>query len=174
MITESAESIARPPADVFAYVSDVRNDPNWHTDILEAGWTDEGARTAGAKFWTKFKPFMGLSEGPGVVSAYEAPHRFVIEEEMGKLGPTTIYTVDADGAGSRITPRIEMAPVGLLRVMAPLMGGMMRKRNAGFLANLKRVLEAIAPPSGKVRIRTCISARCPALIGRRSARWDIR
>jgi len=35
-----------------------------------------------------------------------------------------------------------MQPVGLLRLIAPFMGSMMRKRNAGFLANLKSVLEA--------------------------------
>jgi hypothetical protein len=34
-----------------------------------------------------------------------------------------------------------MEPQGVIRVMAPFMGGMMRKRNAGFLANLRRVLE---------------------------------
>ena len=91
MITESTESIARPPADVFAYVSDVRNDPNWHTDILEAGWTDADSPAAGATFWTKFKPFMGLSEGTGVVFAYMSPHRIVLDEEMGKFRPTDLF-----------------------------------------------------------------------------------
>ncbi|HYT81101.1 MAG TPA: SRPBCC family protein [Actinomycetota bacterium] len=60
---------------------------------------------------------------------------------MGKMEPTTILTVAPDGEGSRVTRRIEMEPVGLMRLMAPFMGGMMRKRNVGFLANLKRVLE---------------------------------
>jgi uncharacterized protein YndB with AHSA1/START domain len=142
MITESTESIARPPADVFAFVSDVRNDPRWHTDILEARWNCENAGGAGATFWTRFKPFMGLSEGTGTVSAYEPPYRIVLEEEMGRLRPATTYTVERAGDGSRITRRIEMQPVGLLRLIAPFMGPMMRKRNAGFLANLKGVLEA--------------------------------
>jgi hypothetical protein len=35
-----------------------------------------------------------------------------------------------------------MEPQGLMRVMAPFIGGMMSKRNAGFLANLRRVLES--------------------------------
>jgi hypothetical protein len=35
-----------------------------------------------------------------------------------------------------------MQPFGLMRLMAPMMGGMMRKRNVGFLANLKRVVES--------------------------------
>jgi len=141
MITENSQSIARPPDDVFAFVSDVRNDPRWHTDIIEAGWDGDRAGP-GATFWTRFKPFMGMSEGTGIVSTYEPPHKIVLDEEMGKLRPVTILTVEPDGAGSRITRRVEMQPVGLLRLMAPFMGGMVSKRNAEFLANLKRVLEA--------------------------------
>jgi hypothetical protein len=37
MITaESSTSIARSATEVFEFVSDLRNDPRWHTDILEA------------------------------------------------------------------------------------------------------------------------------------------
>ena len=47
-----------------------------------------------------------------------------------------------------------MEPQGLMRVMAPFMGGMMRKRNARFLANLRGVLE-----SESARERNTISER---------------
>ena len=33
---ESSTFIARPAEDVFAYVADVRNDPNWHKDVHSA------------------------------------------------------------------------------------------------------------------------------------------
>jgi uncharacterized membrane protein len=33
---ESSTFIARPAAEVFAYVADVRNDPNWHKDVHSA------------------------------------------------------------------------------------------------------------------------------------------
>lgn len=36
MIIENTTTIARPGAEVFAFVSDVRNDPQWHNDVLEA------------------------------------------------------------------------------------------------------------------------------------------
>lgn len=142
MITiESTESIARSPADVFAFVADVRNDPQWHTDILEAQLTCGTSVANGTTFTTRFKPFMGLSEGTGVVTAYEPPRRFVVQERMGKFEPKTILIIEPDGSGSQITRRVEMEPAGLLRLVAPFMGGTMRKQAAGFLANLKRVLE---------------------------------
>ena len=34
--TEGTQSIVRPAAEVFAFIADVRNDPRWHTDVLEA------------------------------------------------------------------------------------------------------------------------------------------
>jgi carbon monoxide dehydrogenase subunit G len=142
MITfESTESIAWPAADVFAFVSDVRNDPRWHTDVLEARLVEGASVAQGSTFAITFKPFMGESEGTVTVAEYQPPNRVVLRSRMGKMQPATILTVAPDGGGSRITRRIEMEATGLLRLMAPFMGGMARKRNAGFLANLKRALE---------------------------------
>jgi uncharacterized protein YndB with AHSA1/START domain len=139
---ESSEWIDRPAEEVFAFVSDVRNDPQWHTDVLEAEYDVPGPLTAGAAFRVRFKPFMGQSEGTGTITAYEPPRRVVLTERMGKFEPVLTLTVEPDGGGSRITRRLDMEPEGMLRILAPFTGGMMRKSNAGFLANLKRVLEA--------------------------------
>jgi uncharacterized protein YndB with AHSA1/START domain len=144
---ESSELIERPADQVFAFVSDVRNDPQWHTDILEAEYDASGPSepTAGATFRTRFKPFMGQSEGTGTVTVYEPPLRVVLTQQMGNMKPVLTLTVDSDGGGSRITRRLDMEPKGMLRIMAPFTEGMMRRRNAGFLTNLKRVLEAGTP-----------------------------
>ena len=141
MITiESTKSIARSPADVFAFVADVRNDPHWHTDVLEAQLISGTVVAEGTTFTIRFKPFMGLSEGTGIVTVYEQPHRFVMEERMGKFESKIILVIEPNTAGSQITRRVETESAGLLRFTAPFMGGMMRNQNAGFLANLKRVL----------------------------------
>jgi hypothetical protein len=64
---------------------------------------------------------------------------------MGNMKPVLTLTVESDGGGSRITRRLDMEPKGMLRIIAPFTEGMMRRRNAGFLTNLKRVLEAGSP-----------------------------
>jgi hypothetical protein len=61
------------------------------------------------------------------------------------MRPVLTLTVVPEDGGSRITRRLDMEPKGMLRIVAPFTGGMMRKRNAGFLTNLKRVLEADNP-----------------------------
>jgi carbon monoxide dehydrogenase subunit G len=139
---EASTSIARTPADVFEFVSDFRNDPQWHTDILEVRPTGPGPIGKGSAFAIKLKPFMGNSEGTVTVSEYEPPHRVVLKGQMGKMAPTLTLTVEPEGQGSRFTRGVEVEPPGIMKLMAPLMKGMFRKRNAGFVANLKRVLEA--------------------------------
>jgi uncharacterized protein YndB with AHSA1/START domain len=139
--TEHTESIARPAAEVFAFIADVRNDPRWHTDVLEASLIEGTTIDKGSTFRIKTKPVVGVSGGTVTVSEYDPPSEIVFDVRMGKLEPTTTFTVLPDGDGCRITRRIDIEPLGLMRVMAPFMGGMMRSRNAGFLANLRRVLE---------------------------------
>ena len=139
--TEGSEWIGRPAAEVFAFIADVRNDPRWHTDVLEARLIEGTIVDKASIFEIKTKPVMGVYGGTVTVSEYDPPSRIVFDVRMGKLEPTTTFTVVPHGQGCRVTRRIDMEPQGLMRVMAPFMGGMMRKRNAGFLANLKRVLE---------------------------------
>ena len=139
--TEGTESIACPAAEVFSFIADVRNDPRWHTDVLEARLIEGTTVDKDSTFEIKTKPVMGISGGTVMVSEYDPPSRIVFDVRMGKLEPTTTFTVVPDGQACRVTRRIDMEPQGLMRVMAPFMGAMMRRRNAGFLANLRRVLE---------------------------------
>jgi carbon monoxide dehydrogenase subunit G len=133
--------IERPPSNVVDYVADVRNDPKWHTDVLEARMVEEGPVGAGTTFEVKFKPMMGVSEGTMTVSDYEPGKRAVLKGRVGKMTPTISYMVEPEASGARITRRVEMQPPGIMRVMAALMKGVMGKQNAKFLANLKRELE---------------------------------
>jgi hypothetical protein len=139
---EGTESIARPATEVFAFIADVRNDPRWHTDVLEARLINGINVNRDSTFEIGTKPVMGISGGTVTVSEYDPPSRIVFDVRMGKLEPTTTFSVVPDRGGCRITRRIDMEPQGLMRVMAPFMVGMMRRRNAAFLANLKRVLES--------------------------------
>jgi uncharacterized protein YndB with AHSA1/START domain len=139
--TSGSTSIARPAAEVFAFIADVRNDPRWHTDVLAAKLIEGSAVDGHSVFEIETKPVMGVVGGTVAVAQYEPPSRIVFEVRMGKLQPTTTFTVVPAATGCRVTRRIDMEPRGLMRAMAPFMGGMMRKRNDMFLANLRRVLE---------------------------------
>lgn len=147
MITEGSEHLDHPAEDVFAFIADLRNDPHWHSDVLEARLTNGVSVRKGSIFEIKTKPFMGVSGGTVTVSEYEPPGRIVFDVEMGKMTPTTTFTVTPQDGGSLVTRRIDMEPKGVMRLMAPFMAGMAQRRNAGFLAELKRVLESGNDPA---------------------------
>ena len=139
----TSEPIARPPAKVFVFLADQRNEGQWHTDVLEARLTSAEPIGLGTQFWIRLKPFMGMSEATSTISEYEPDRRVAHTVQMGKLTPISGYSIDPDGQGGcRVTKTVELEPAGLMRLMAPMMKSMIRRANVQFLANLKRVLEA--------------------------------
>jgi uncharacterized protein YndB with AHSA1/START domain len=140
MRVERSTTIAKPPSDVLAYMADVRNDPNWHTDVLEVSSSTDDVQV-GTVFNVRVKPSMGVSEGTMTVRRLEPGKLVEFEGQMGKMAPTVTNLVEAEGAGTRVTRRVEIDPPGMMKLMTPLMKMMIGRGNQGFLANLKRVLE---------------------------------
>ena len=143
MRVERKISIARPPAEVFSYIADVRNDPSWHTDVLEVRSSTEVVGP-GTVFNVKVKPSMGVSEGTMTVTRFEPGRLIEYQGRMGKMAPTVTNMCEPDVQGTRVTRRVELEPPGLMLVMTPLIKRMIAKSNDGFLTNLKRLLEAPA------------------------------
>lgn len=140
MKVERTISVARPPAEVFSYIADVRNDPTWHTDVLEVRSSSDVVGM-GTVFTVKVKPSMGVSEGTMTVSRFEPGKLIEFHGRMGKMEPTVTNICEPVAQGTRVTRRVEIEPSGIMRVMTPLMKRMIAKSNDGFLANLKRLLE---------------------------------
>jgi carbon monoxide dehydrogenase subunit G len=140
MKVERNISIARPPAEVFGYISDVRNDPTWHTDVLEVRSSSDVVGM-GTVFSVKVKPSMGVSEGTMTVSRFEPGRLVEFHGRMGKMEPTVTNICEPDAQGTRVTRRVEIDPTGIMILMTPLMKRMIAKSNHGFLANLKKLLE---------------------------------
>jgi len=142
LTAEASESVARAPEEVFAFLGDVRNEPRWHTDVLEATLVSGSPSVVGAVYDIKTKPTMGISGGTVTLSEYSPPSKIVYKVDMGRFQPTTTFTMSPEGSGARVSRKVEMEPSGMMRLMAPMMGGMFRKRNVMFVANLKRALES--------------------------------
>ena len=141
MITvENNVEINRKPEEVFAYVTDASNDPEWHTDVLEADRLSDGPIGVGSRFRWVLK-FMGRKEAEIEVISYEPPSSAQLRMVKGPLHPTITYRVEPTRGGTRFTRRIDMEPEGMMKLMAPLFPMMIRRGNAKFVENLRRVLE---------------------------------
>jgi len=140
MRVERSISIARPSAAVFSYIADVRNDPSWHTDVLEVRSSTDAVEM-GTVFDVKVKPSMGVSEGTMTVSRFEPGTLIEFHGRMGRMAPTVTNICEPAADGTRVTRRIELEPHGAMRVMTPMIKRKIAKSNEGFLANLKQLLE---------------------------------
>jgi uncharacterized protein YndB with AHSA1/START domain len=140
MKVEKNISIARQPAEVFSYIADVRNDPSWHTDVLEVRSSTDVVGI-GTVFNVKVKPSMGVSEGTMTVTRFEPGTLIEFRGRMGNMEPTVTNICEPEAEGTRVTRRVELEPPGIVRMMTPLVKRKIAKSNDGYLANLKRLLE---------------------------------
>jgi uncharacterized membrane protein len=140
--TENSVTINCPIDAVFPYIADTTNDPAWHTDLLKVERTSNGPIGVGATYHADIKPFMGNKEGTLAVTGFEPNREVQLRAAMGPIKPTITYRfAPGDGDRTTVIRSVEVQPPGLMRMIQPVMGSMFRKRNAQFLANLKRVLE---------------------------------
>ena len=139
----SAESVvlARTTDEVFRYVADLRNEPNWHVDIATVPPETDPVPVVGKTYAVKFKPFMGKTDGTFTALEVEPGERVVYRGDFAGLQPRITYTVEAAGEATRFTRAVEMRPSGLKVLMTPMMAIMVPRRNRVFVDNLKRVLE---------------------------------
>ncbi|MGB9376039.1 MAG: SRPBCC family protein [Mycobacteriales bacterium] len=142
MVT-SAESVvvSRTPDEVFRYVADLRNEPNWHVDVAAVPPDTDGVPVVGKTYALKFKPFMGKTDGTFTALEVEPGARVVYRGDFAGLQPRITYTVELVGEGTRFTRAVELHPSGLKVLMTPMMAFMVPRRNKVFVQNLKRVLE---------------------------------
>ena len=137
-----ATNVERPVDEVFAFVADMENEPQWHTDIVEAERLTEGEVGEGTNFRVQFRPQpMSPSEGKIEIVEFQPDRRIVSRSDMGNMKPELTHVFEEVDGGTRVTRRIQIETSGLMTLMSPLMKVMVRRRNADFLENLKRLFE---------------------------------
>ena len=140
MKVERSISITRSPADVFSYIADIRNDPSWHTDVLEVSSSTDVVGM-GTVFHVRVKPSMGVSEGTMTVARLEPGNLIEFDGRMGRMSPRVTNVCEPDAQGTRVTRRVELETPGIMRLMTPLIARKIGRDNDKFLVNLKRLLE---------------------------------
>jgi uncharacterized protein YndB with AHSA1/START domain len=143
-MVKSAESVivACAADEVFRYVADLRNEPNWHVDVASVPAETDPVPVVGKTYALTFKPFMGRTDGTFTALEVEPGARVVYRADFAGLQPRITYTVEPDGEGTRFTRAVEMRPTGLKVLMTPMMVFMVPRRNKVFVQNLKRALES--------------------------------
>lgn len=140
----SRATIARPPADVFDYLSDIRRERQWNDKLLSVEPATGGPLVAGSRFKVRFAGPVGDS----VITYHEVdrPSRWRTSSASRILDVRFEGRICASGSGSEVTLRTVLLPRGPLRLLGPLLARTMATSWEHHLATVRRRLENASRP----------------------------
>lgn len=136
--------IARPAAEVFAYVSDQTNAPHWQEGLREVKRTTQGPIGVGSEH-----AFSRVFAGRRIESwnrfvAYDATRLFVeFEIPNGPITGVASYRVEPTRADAcRLTGAVRFRASGVMRLATPFLSRVMKRDSERDHRRLKALLEA--------------------------------
>jgi uncharacterized membrane protein len=128
--------IACPAAEVFAYVSEVTNLPNWQESAVGAEWIEPRSR------FRERRSFLGhRAELELEVTAYEQDRRFDVKAVTGPVRFEIRHEFRPRDGGTLVHVSAEMASGGAMRFAAALVKRQAERQFRSDLQRLKEVLE---------------------------------
>ena len=140
---ETTISVARSAADVFDFVADMANNPDWQRGMQSCRWTSEPPIRVGSKY-DQVASFLGREiRSSFVVTEYEPGRMIRIETTSGPMPIDVTRTVEAEGADScRVSAVVRGDAAGLFRITEPLMRVMVDRSVRQDYVRLKAALES--------------------------------
>lgn len=135
--------INRPVEEVFAYVSDVGNEPQWISEVMEVRKTSDGPMGVGATY-ENIVQFLGREiVDPHQVVRYEPNRKFAFKSNSGQISFEGTHTFEATSDGAT---RFTFAATGetgtLFKLAEPIVNRMINRQWETNVANLKELLES--------------------------------
>ena len=141
--TEVSVKINRPPAGVFAVLTDVLHQPEWSKGVRKVRDVSQDPVRLGTT-WTQINPLVGKEiEAHATVNVYEADRKFgfAIDKPFPAHG---LFLLEPSGSGTNLSFSMEGEPGGFFGVAAPLLRKAIKGTMSSDLQALKTQLEARA------------------------------
>jgi uncharacterized protein YndB with AHSA1/START domain len=132
--------IERPPNEVFAFLANPENGPQWRRGVIEL--THVAGEGVGASYAQKVSGPGGRPIAADIeVTEYEPDRALAFRTTSGPVRPRGRYTLSPEGAGTRVRFELEAETKGLKRLLAPMVQKTM-SNEVQALERLKEVLES--------------------------------
>lgn len=143
MRVEESVEINRPVEEVFSYVANPENLPEWSSIVLEVRKETQGEPEEGDRF-TSVGKFLGRRfETPFEVVSYEPPRRSSHRSTGGPFEQEWTRTFEETaGGGTRLTQVAQGEPGGFFRLAGPMLEMAGRRQFRADLGTLKDLLES--------------------------------
>jgi carbon monoxide dehydrogenase subunit G len=138
---EMTEVIARPPAEVFGFITDPANAPRVSPSIQKMERISDGPTGVG----TRYRETRVMNGKPAQaelqVTRFEPPTTYAVQNETEGIKTVYTYTLTPQVAGTRVQLVAELHAVGLKKAMLPIVAGILKKEDGDHLKHLKTAME---------------------------------
>ena len=144
MITvEHSVVINRPIEEVFDFMADIENAPQWRSGLVEVKKLSDEL-VVGAKA-TEVLQFLGRRmETTYEITEYEPNKKFSFKTTSGPVPMEGGFTVESAEGGTKVTFKIQGEAGGFFKLAEPILARMVRRQVETDHGNLKDLLEARA------------------------------
>ena len=134
--------IGSPVEEVFDFVTDLGNAPLWQSWAVEARYTSDGPRGAGASY-VYVARFLGRKiESAGEITAFEPNRRYAWKVTSGPIPMEAETVFEPVDGGTKVTAVWLGEPGGFFKLAEPIVVRMAKRQLETDFANLKDLLEA--------------------------------
>ena len=135
-------TVRAAPEDVFAFLVDLTNWPRWQSDMKTTTLLDGQPATTGARYRYVSKAMGQTFDSTVRLVRVEVPREVAFEGEWaGMIRPSGRYLVEPVAEGTRVTLNPHPETRGIGRILAPLVGLMIKRLNQQHLIALRQTLE---------------------------------
>jgi carbon monoxide dehydrogenase subunit G len=133
-------TVERAPADVFAFLAEFENIPQWNYAIARTWKVSDGPVGVGSTYRQE-RTVPNHTEEAFQVTEYEPDRRLAIDGALGPFAARLTYQLEPSGAATVITNDVDLHATGAARLVAPLATTNIKNAVAANLNVLKRMLE---------------------------------
>jgi polyketide cyclase/dehydrase/lipid transport protein len=137
---ENTVELHAPSDVVFDYMTDIRNEPCWNPQMVEAEKLTPGEIGAGTRFRARLR--RGVGETIIRHVRFDRPSSWASRSSSRLLDVDAENEVVAAPEGCRLTIRTRLHPRGVMRLATPLLGWWMRRTWDRDLHAVKTLLES--------------------------------
>jgi uncharacterized protein YndB with AHSA1/START domain len=134
--------IERPPEEVWQYIADPRNDPQWCNKVISVEQLTGDAPGVDARYRVVHRPvrLKGPKQLEVTVEESDPPHRMRVREEDDDAVFNVTYVLESIGEATRLTQR-DQIEWKISKFQRPIGNGMVSRDIKHQLSALKRLLE---------------------------------
>jgi uncharacterized protein YndB with AHSA1/START domain len=140
----SSIDIARPPDEVFSYVTDPSRFAEWQDDVVSVRLEGDRPPGVGSRFTTTRRIGGAERTMTQEITEISAPRSWAVHGVDGPIRPNASITVEplGDGARSRVTFALDFEGHGIGKPLVPVVRRQALKATPTSYRNLKERLES--------------------------------